>query len=193
MRSLDIIPECSIDTTLVESITSDYQSKFYYNHQKGCNTVCKEMRDRFADSFAVGIIDDDKKKDKYIEEFNVVNFNLQIEVPIKLLKHNNKNHYIILVQEDAESFILNAFLESGVEPSLYGLPNNKKELKDNFTEFDFDRKHDVYRRFHYIFQQLKSNSVSLNILSFWVTYLRDNNYNANLDYLIQQTNAIINS
>jgi len=35
-----IIPECSLDTLLVETLVFPKKA---YNHQKGCNTVCKVM------------------------------------------------------------------------------------------------------------------------------------------------------
>lgn len=44
MKDLDIIPECYIDTNLIETILN---TKGCYtegvNHQKGCNTVVKTM------------------------------------------------------------------------------------------------------------------------------------------------------
>lgn len=46
MKDLDIIPECYIDTNLIETILN---TKGCYtegvNHQKGCNTVVKTMND----------------------------------------------------------------------------------------------------------------------------------------------------
>ncbi len=41
-----IIPECYIDTNLVETLVCTGGC----NHQKGCNTVAKVMQDKFGDS-----------------------------------------------------------------------------------------------------------------------------------------------
>jgi hypothetical protein len=55
-----IIPECYVDTNLVETLVPPTGRG--YNHQHGCGTVTKVMKERFADGFAVGIIDKDKKE-----------------------------------------------------------------------------------------------------------------------------------
>ena len=63
-----IIPECYVDTNLVETLVCTYGC----NHQKGCNQVAKVMQEKFADRFAVGIIDADKRKPGYLKEFNEI-------------------------------------------------------------------------------------------------------------------------
>ena len=51
MKHNDIMPECYIDTTLVESLL--YAK---VNHKHSCNEVAKEMqKGKFKDAFAVGI------------------------------------------------------------------------------------------------------------------------------------------
>ena len=63
-----IIPECYVDTNLVETLVC----KAGCNHQKGCNQVAKVMQEKFADRFAVGIIDADKRKPGYLNNFNEI-------------------------------------------------------------------------------------------------------------------------
>lgn len=58
MKDLFIIPECYIDTNLVETLIITDGC----NHQKGCNTVVKTMQQKFANAFSVGIIDEDKRQ-----------------------------------------------------------------------------------------------------------------------------------
>ena len=68
MKHNDIMPECYIDSTLVGSLL-DAQ----VNHKHCCNDVAKEMeKGKHKDSFAVGIIDNDKRKISYVEEFDVI-------------------------------------------------------------------------------------------------------------------------
>ena len=51
MKHNDIMPECYIDTTLVESLL--YAK---VNHKHSCHEVAKEMqKGKFKDAFAVGI------------------------------------------------------------------------------------------------------------------------------------------
>jgi hypothetical protein len=66
MKDLDIIPECYIDTNLIETILN---IKGYYtegvNHQKGCNTVVKTMNgQKLKNDFALGIVDADNKRSR---------------------------------------------------------------------------------------------------------------------------------
>lgn len=77
---LHILPECYVDTNLVETIT-----KSRYNHKHGCNNVVKAMLEahHLKDGFALGIVDEDKKILKYTEAFKVVVDKAQL----KLLKH----------------------------------------------------------------------------------------------------------
>ena len=59
MAELYIIPECYVDTNLLETLVPTAKG---YNHQKGCNNVVKVMKEKLADEFAVGIVDKDKGK-----------------------------------------------------------------------------------------------------------------------------------
>ena len=75
MKDLDIIPECYIDTNLIETILN---TKGCYtegvNHQKGCNTVVKTMNDpkKLKNEFALGIVDADKRQPSYVEACAVI-------------------------------------------------------------------------------------------------------------------------
>ncbi len=85
-----IIPECYLDTNLIETLIPPVSK---YNYQKSCSKVAGVMHEDYKDSFALGIIDNDKVKLKYFNEFNPVS-------PIEqgsmvLLKHSNRPHYII--------------------------------------------------------------------------------------------------
>ncbi len=67
---LAIIPECYVDTNLVETLVPPEGKG--YNHQHGCNTVTKIMKERFADRFAVAIIDKDKKEVDYLQQCDIL-------------------------------------------------------------------------------------------------------------------------
>ena len=53
MAELYIIPECYVDTNLIETLVPTAKG---YNHQKGCNNVVKVMKEKLSDKFAVGIV-----------------------------------------------------------------------------------------------------------------------------------------
>ena len=84
MKDLFIIPECYIDTNLVETLIITDGC----NHQKGCNTVVKTMQQKFANAFSVGIIDEDKRQVSYVKEFSEI-----ARTPsLRLKKHGSKSH-----------------------------------------------------------------------------------------------------
>ncbi|MDE5975471.1 MAG: hypothetical protein K2M10_00375 [Muribaculaceae bacterium] len=115
-----IIPECYIDTNLVETLACPGGC----NHQKGCNQVAKVMKEKFADRFAVGIIDADKRRPAYLSEFNEI----ASSEHIKLLRHKSRLHFIILVHPAADGFILASAAAADVDLSDYGLPSTLKEF-----------------------------------------------------------------
>lgn len=93
-----IIPECYVDTNLVETLVCPNGC----NHQKGCNQVAKIMREKFVNRFAVGIIDADKRRPGYLNEFREI----AASEHLKLFRHSIRPHFIILVHPAVEGFIL---------------------------------------------------------------------------------------
>ena len=61
--ALRIIPECYVDTNLVSALLGGIG----VNHQKSCNKVVGRMKDKYGDDFAVGIIDNDKRRPGYLK------------------------------------------------------------------------------------------------------------------------------
>src|SRR5690606_35562725 len=117
-----IIPECYVDTNLIETIVPPQK---HNNHQKGCGTVAKVMKEKFADRFALGIIDKDKYKLDYLIEFSeIINLNSLV-----LHKHPSRHHYIIQINPAIERFILNSAGEGGVSLEDFGLPSDFDRLK----------------------------------------------------------------
>lgn len=174
MMDLSIIPECFVDTNLIETIVPP-QGKGY-NHQKGCGTVTKVMNENFSDRFAVGIIDKDKKQIEYLKDF--------IEVIKKdslvLFKHNNRHHYIIQIVPAIEQFIISNAQSVDLSVLDYSISNELDSLKKESKQQQ--SKKDV--RFKKLFKDLKNLGANdIITLSNWIKYLRDNNYNCDINYL----------
>jgi hypothetical protein len=112
------IPECYIDTMLIETIAPPGKSG--YNHQKGCGTVTKVMKEKFVDRFAVGIIDKDKREVDYLNEF----FTITKNDSLLLHKHNNRHHYIIQINPAMERFIMKSADDVGISLANFNLPTN---------------------------------------------------------------------
>lgn len=56
-RILYVIPECYVDTNLIE-----YLLDAHVNHQHSCTKVIGNLKNSYRDKFAVGIIDRDKNR-----------------------------------------------------------------------------------------------------------------------------------
>jgi len=124
-RRNEIMPECFVDTTLISILLgSDV------NHKKGCPSVAKEMQGgRSADGFSVGVVDNDKRKLAYFEQFVLIAENPLLH----LFHHPEKPQYLIKIggeKEAMESFILACANETGIDLSNYGLKHNLESLKE---------------------------------------------------------------
>ena len=126
------MPECYIDTTFVGSLLDAKVS-----HKHSCNEVAKEMeKGKYKDAFAVGIIDNDKRKISYIEGFEEIGRTDNLT----FLKHKSKHHYVIKVGKEHKA--METFIKASVEAiemkmEDFDLPSNLAELieqtKDNVT------------------------------------------------------------
>jgi hypothetical protein len=169
-----IIPECYTDTNLIETITGMFNT---FNHQKSCNEVSKTMQNKLADSFAVGIIDKDKRQIKYLEEFELVTSARDLF----LFKHPLKHHYIIQISPAVESFILKSANEVGINLNSFGLPDDLDGLK-RITKRQTSRNNP---NLHRLFTQLKNKKApQIVTLSNWISYLKENTFHANTDEII---------
>jgi len=117
-----VIPECYVDTNLVETLVPP---RGQYNHQKGCGTVTKVMKERFADRFALGIIDKDKNEVDYLKEFDQV----CISGSLILHKHRTRHHYIIQICPAIERFIMANAIAVSIALTDFGLPSDFELLK----------------------------------------------------------------
>ena len=161
-----IIPECYIDTNLIEALVPPQKG---YNHQKGCPAVAKCMMEKFGDKFAVGITDKDKRELKYLEEFNL----LANDESIYLYKHKEKTHFIIQVSPAVEVFILNAVKELCVELEKHDIPSDLESMKKETKKID--AKSSV--KYRNLFKALKKASTFVKLASI-VRYLKEEQYNA---------------
>lgn len=166
-----IIPECYIDTNLIEALVPPQKG---YNHQKGCPAVAKCMKEKFGDKFAVGITDKDKRALKYLEEFNLVSNNENIY----LYKHKKKLHYIIQVSPAVEVFIQKAASELNVNLQDYDIPSDLESMKKETKKIDA-RSSVKYRN---LFKVLKRSSTFEKLTNI-VKYLKENKYTADENVL----------
>lgn len=170
-QALNIIPECYVDTNLVSTILGGIG----VNHQKGCNNVTARMLDKYNDSFAVGIIDCDKRKPGYLDEFELLGQSSHLSI----FKHPVKHHYIITVSPAAEGFILSAANEAGISMNNYGLPSDLNGLK-RITKTIVSNKDS---RLISLFRDLSISGGEFATLRTILEYLMNKCYNVNVDAL----------
>lgn len=153
-----IIPECYVDTNLIETLVC----KAGCNHQKGCNQVAKVMREKFADRFAVGIIDADKRKPSYLNSFNEI----ASSEHIKLFRHFVRPHFIILVHPAIDGFILSCAKAGSLDLTEYGLSSSLKEFTTQ-TKNVMSNKDSRFRR---LFKSME-NVGEIRLLKELISYL----------------------
>lgn len=170
-QALNIIPECFVDTNLVSTILGGIG----VNHQKGCNNVAARMLDKYKDSFAIGIIDKDKRKPGYLDEFEL----LGQSAHLSLYKHPTRHHYIVTVSPAAEGFILSAVNDAEISMDNYGLPSDLKGLKRITKTIVSNRD----SRLMSLFRDLNNNGGEFATLRIILEYLLNNGYNVDVDAL----------
>lgn len=124
-----ILPECYMDTNLIETLVPPQRG---YNHQKGCPAVAKKMKERFPDSFALGIMDNDKRHVSYLQEFSLIASDQVIEI----YKHKDRPHYILLISPAVEGFILEAASNLDIDLDAYNIPKTLEEMKRETKQVD---------------------------------------------------------
>lgn len=172
-----VIPECYVDTALVETIVPPDNQRGY-NHQMGCSKVATKMQNELRDDFAVGIIDKDKREIKYLEEFKLV----EQKGNLFLYKHSERPHFIIQISPAIERFILCASEETNIDLAEYGLQNNLESLKQKTKKQT--SKNDPHLR--QLFRELKKRKASEVVTLFkWIDYLKKNNYKSQIEEIIE--------
>lgn len=171
MKHTDIMPECFIDTNFIETILGDE-----VNHQRSCGAVINNMKSRFDDRFAIGIIDNDKRRVPYLDECHEVlksqNFSL--------VKHNKKHHYIFLITPAIEKFILSNAKSENIIMEDFNLPSDFEALKVRTKKVGAN-KDETFKR---LFKVLK-NTPEIRLLKECLRYLLSNSYNADEEGLKQ--------
>jgi len=169
------IPECYFDTVLLKSIL---QTKEVLNHKKGCNEVMRVMKEgKLKDTFAVGIVDKDKTELSYLKEFDKYEFE-----NLNLYKHSNKrkHHYIIQLNPPLEKWILKVAKEANIDIIDFGLPNDIESLK-KLTKSELAAE---TRELQSLCKTLlESDSRTIKRFAKWIRYLKDKNYQVDINEL----------
>lgn len=174
MKYNEIMPECFIDTTLVGILLNANVS-----HKHSCNEVAKAMeKGRYKDAFAVGIIDNDKRKISYIEGFEEIGRTDNLT----FLKHKSKHQYVIKVGKDRKA--METFIQANVE--AIGMKMEDFELPSDLSELIAQTKDSVStQKDSRILKLCKTLCQSPEVakLQDVLTYLAANKYNVDMEEL----------
>ena len=180
MKYNEIMPECFIDSTLVASLLDAD-----VNHKHSCNEVAREMeKGKYKDTFAVGIIDNDKRKISYIESF--------VEIGrtdnLTFLRHKDKPHYVIKVGKEhkaMETFIKANVDAIGMKMEDFDLPSDLAELMEQTKDSISTQKDPRIQKLCKAIRQSPEVAILQDILS----YLAANKYNVDIDGLKKKIEA----
>lgn len=161
-KFLDVMPECYVDTNLIE-----YLLGAGVNHQHCCSKVVMQLNTTFAERFAVGIIDRDKIRLGYIHNCD----QLAGTEHLTLMKHRERCQYLIMVSPAIDGFILDCAYEQGVDTESFGIPSELKK----FTELSKSVSSNSDKRFKSLFASIENN-MEIRSLKLTLQYLCDNKY-----------------
>lgn len=164
-KILHIMPECFVDTNLIE-----YLLNAGVNHQHCCSKVVGQLNTTFADKFAIGIIDKDKVQLGYIRECNII---AQTE-HLTLMKHRERHQYLITIAPAVDKFVLDCAKRQMVNVENFGLPGDLKKFTDESKRVSSNSD----PRFKSLFAAIKDNN-EIRSLKMALKYLCENNYSSN--------------
>lgn len=180
MKYNEIMPECFIDTTLVASLLDAKVS-----HKHSCNEVAREMeKGKYKDAFAVGIIDNDKRKISYIESFDEIGRTDNLT----FLKHRDKHHYVIKVgkkHKAMETFIKANVDAIGMKMEDFNLPSNLAELIEQTKDSVSTQKDPRIQKLCMALRQSSEVAMLQDVL----VYLASNRYNVDMEILKEKIEA----
>lgn len=132
LRLLDVVPECYVDTNVVQTILKMHGA----NHQKRCSMVLKTIIEKFDGRFAVGVIDMDKKEPPSLNRFSVI---IAKTDELTLRKDPSQNHYIIQINHVMETFLLHCSKDIDLDLQAEGFPHDLEGMKRLTKSRDSDR------------------------------------------------------
>jgi hypothetical protein len=97
------------------------------NTGQGIGDTLNKIEKYFKNRFAIGIVDDDKRKPKLFEQYENI---LKEENALRLLQKPESRHYLIVVEPAIELWLLKNAAEIDLESSFSSLKELKRITKD---------------------------------------------------------------
>lgn len=168
-KMLHIIPECYVDTNLIEFLLGAA-----VNHQHCCSKVVGTMNDKFGNQFAIGIIDKDKVEMGYLRECDTI----AQYGHLTLYKHKIRHHYLFTIAPAIDKFVLDCSQECGIVLGNYDLPSDLP----SFTKVTKQITSNKDRRFKKLFSAIQHHD-EIIALRETLTYINENKYYVDISQL----------
>ncbi len=172
MKQLKVYPECNVDTNLVGYILGTHVM-----HKSTCNEVVKAVN--ASDSFAIGIIDADKRMatmDKGFKEYTEHGKADGKTIHLTMYIHNDCKRYMFTVKPAMDKFILDAAKEQGIDMVTAGYPETLDKFKKETKRIQAANDPKLRK----LFSMIKDNP-ELQCLRNTLKYLMSRQYNSNTD------------
>ncbi|MEI6816674.1 MAG: hypothetical protein WCL14_08705 [Bacteroidota bacterium] len=134
-----VIAECYADTLLINMIL-----RKKVTHGPNTNEVAKVMIKKPIQQLIIGIIDNDKNKPTYFNEFIIQESRQNCH--FKIYKHRSNNHYFLIIDKAHEDFIIKCATEVGLNTAKYAKYFNAKFLK-SLTKSVYIDNNSEYKQF----------------------------------------------
>ncbi len=125
-----IYPECNADTAL---FTLLFPEKDLIDHASGIHEVSKSLENVKSDAtILLGIIDNDERKPRYVDQFELVENMNKVAHYIK----PNSNQHLLVIDKAIESFLLWNAAQVGIDLATYGFPTDVRKLGKKYLKKD---------------------------------------------------------
>ncbi len=139
-RRIRFFPECHADTTLVGFLLNNGET--LYRHSRGSEVSGDMKAASQAFEVVVGIIDDDKHKPRYFDDFIVI----REDNNVRFLRLPQREVYlIVIVGNGIESFLLWNAAQVNINLEDYGFETTPKRMKARFKSVGIENDPNYYQ------------------------------------------------
>ena len=158
-HQFDIIPEDGAIRALVQILGIPKP-----NQSEGISVVLNKIEKQFSNRFAVGLIDDDKRKPALFDNYAL----LKEQYSLQLRQKPESKHFLIVLSPAIEDWLLENARLTGIDPRNFRTRQDLVEVTKNRIKVVKDQ------RFRQFLNDLKqANAPGFSTISAWINELRE--------------------
>ena len=165
-RHWELIPEGKADRVLLEVL--GFKNPGSGN---GIGDVINQMKDNFKGRFAIGLVDDDRRKPTMFDEFKLLK--KQSNLQLRQRKAPESRHFLIVINPALEDWLFERARNVDIDPARFGFENRKmfqRICKDQAV-------HSNQKFLQFLHQIWQTREDGMMILSQWLRRLYDQHGN----------------